>query len=279
MTTAVREAPHHRTLTCYTDYGCRLPECRERYLAWERDRAARQADGTWDNLIDAAPVRQHIQRLMAQGYTVHRIAVIAELPAHSIRDFIGNGVRGRRYRTNPTTAEKILSVSTESTAPTFIDPTGTRRRLQALVAAGWPLTTIDRQIGYKSNHLRKILTERRIHVTTSVFVAGVYEEYRDRKPERNGVAKYLARKARERAAVNRWPTPGYWVDRMDVIDDPDFEPLYGVTRREIIAQDANLIMRTTGVDKTAAAERLGVSRSYIEHAFRDHPEYAVEVAA
>lgn len=279
MTTADRQPPHHNTLTCYTDYRCRRPDCVQRYTAWDHDRAARQADGTWDNLVDAAPVRQHIQHLIAQGYTVHRIAAIAGMPAHSIRDFIGNGTRGRRYRTNPATLNKILAITPDSTAPTYIDPTGTRRRLQALVAAGWPLSLVDRRLGYKAGHLRKILTEQRVHVRTSKLVADVYETYQGRKPRRSGVAKHLVRQARARAAANRWPDPAYWADRMDVIDDPHFEPLYGVTRRLIVAQDANELMRYSGLDKAATAARLGVDKSYIEHAFRDHPEYAVEVAA
>ncbi|MGX1220399.1 hypothetical protein [Streptomyces ambofaciens] len=279
MTTAVRQAPHHRTLTCYTDYKCRRPECVERYLGWDHDRASRQAAGTWDNLVDAAPVRQHIQHLIAQGYTVHRIATLAGMLPHSIRDFIGNGVRGRRYRTTPSTVETILAITPDSATPTFINPTGTHRRLQALAAAGWPLSNLDRRVGYKANHFRKILTEQRIHVSTSTLVTDVYETYQGRRPERNGVAKHLARQARERAAANRWPAPTYWADRMDVIDDPDFEPEYGVTKRELIAQDAHWVMTTSGLDRASAAARLGVSKAYIDHAFRDHPQYAVEVAA
>ncbi|MFJ9740871.1 hypothetical protein [Streptomyces sp. NPDC101166] len=279
MTTAVREAPHHRNLTCYTDYRCRLPECVERYTAWDHDREARQAAGTWDNLVDATPVRRHIERLLAQGYTVHRIAALAGMTAHSIRDFIGNGARGRRYRTNPSVAEKILAVTPGSSTPTFIDPTGAHRRLQALVAAGWPLSTLDRKLGYKAAHFRAILAKQRIHVDTGALIADVYDRFSNRKPGRGGVAPHLVRQARERAAANRWPTPAYWAERMDVIDDPDFEPLYGVTRREIVAQDANELMRFSGLDRAAAAERLGVSKDYVDHALRDHPEYSLETAA
>lgn len=50
-------------------------------------------------------------------------------------------------------------------------------------------------------------------------------------------------------------------------------------RRAAIAEDAHELMRTSGLDRATAAARLGVSKAYIDHAFRDHPEYAVEVAA
>ena len=40
-----------------------------------------------------------------------------------------------------------------------------------------------------------------------------------------------------------------------------------------------VLIRFSGLSRAAAAERLGVSKAYVEHAFRDHPQYAVEVAA
>jgi hypothetical protein len=38
-------------------------------------------------------------------------------------------------------------------------------------------------------------------------------------------------------------------------------------------------MRTTGLDRATTAQRLGVHKSYLDHAFRDHPEYALDTAA
>ncbi|MEU7032683.1 hypothetical protein ABZ958_03230 [Streptomyces sp. NPDC046237] len=47
-------------------------------------------------------------------------------------------------------------------------------------------------------------------------------------------------------------------------------------RRAAIAEDANELMRTSGLDRATAAIRLGVSKAYIDHAFRDHPQYALD---
>ncbi|MET9445536.1 hypothetical protein, partial [Streptomyces sp. NPDC006610] len=138
---------------------------------------------------------------------------------------------------------------------------------------------LDRKIGYAPAHFRSILAKTRIHVSTSTLVTDVYETYQGRRPERSGVAKHFARQARARAAANRWPTPGYWADRMDAIDDPHFIPEYGVTRREIIAQEAAWIIRTTGVDRQTAAQRLGTSKAYVDHALSRHPQPAMEAAA
>ncbi|MFB7707966.1 hypothetical protein [Streptomyces sp. NPDC056105] len=279
MTTAVREAPHHRNLTCYTDYSCRRPECVERYTNWDRDRIARHAEGTWNNLVDAEPVRQHLLALEAADVLPNRIAKAAGIPLQTVRDFTSPRTRGRRYRTSPATAEKILAVTAADATPLYVDPTGTHRRLQALVAAGWPLIHIDRRLGYKRERMRKILAEKVVLGSTEKLVAATYEELRSLKPERHGVPKLYVQQAKQRAAARRWAPPSYWDQYPDGIDDPDFEPMYGVTRRQIVAQDANELMRYCGLDRYGAAERLGVHKSYLDHAFREFPEYALETAA
>jgi hypothetical protein len=277
VTTAVREAPHHNNLTCYTDFACRRPECVERYNAWDLDRRTRQAEGTWDNLVDAAPVRAHILTLQTAGVLPSRIAKATGIPLQSIRDFIGCG-RGRRYRTAPDTAAKILAVTAENTAPLYVDPTGTHRRIQALVAAGWPLISIDRRLGFKRERLRKILAEKTILGSTEQLIATTYEQLSHRKPERNGVPKRYARQARKRAASNRWPTPKYWDQYPDAIDDPHFEPMYGRTRGELLAADARELFGY-GINVEQAAKRLGVTRNHLQQELIRHPQSETELAA
>ena len=281
MTTAVREAPHHRNLTCYTRYNCRLPECVERKNAWARNRDRQMRAGTWKPFTDAAPVREHLQKLVEAGVTIDAIAITVGADRAAITDFTHRRRPSRaiRYGTNPQLAARILAVTPESICAGRVDATGAKRRIQALVAAGWPLLHIGRQIGMGEQRPEQILRVQRIYAATRKQVADGYEQLVNVRPERRGVPKDKARLSRERAAAGRWPNPAYWADRMDVIDDPYFEPLYGVTKREIVAVDANWIMRTTGLSKADTAKRLGVDKSYLDHAFRDHPEYAVEVAA
>lgn len=234
--------------------------------------------------VDAEPVRRHIRRLHAAGYTSWWIARLAGVATETVIGFtrpinrIGNR-KGVKRTCHPDVAAKILAVRAEKALPGLVDTTGTRRRLQALIATGWPIEHVARRIGMHGNHLRLTVGRPRVYGRTAQAIADAYEQLESRRPERNGVPKVEADKARRRAAANRWPTPRYWAERMDVIGDPDFEPLYGVTKREIVAQDANELMRVSGLSREAAAERLGVTKSYIDHAFRDHPEYAVEVAA
>jgi hypothetical protein len=233
---------------------------------------------------DAEPVRRHIRALYAAGFTDRRIAALAGIAPETVSSFTrpinraGNR-KGVKRTCTTDVAAKILALRAEDALPGLVDTTATRRRVQALIAVGWPIEHVARHIGMTGNHLRLAMGRPRVYGRTAHAVAVAYDELKNKRPHRGGVSPIEAAKARRRAEARRWPRPAYWDERMDVIDDPHFEPLYGVTKREIVAQDANEVMRFSGLTREAAAERLGVSKAYIDHAFRDHPEYAVEVAA
>jgi AraC-like DNA-binding protein len=284
VTTAVREAPHHRNLTCYTDYHCRRPECVERRRQWQRDLRRRNREGQ-PALVDAQPVRDHLLALQAAGISINAVARAAGLDEWTLRNFLPSpsSKRPRKHRVTPATKQKILAVTADQAALGYVDGTGSRRRIQALVADGWPMRRLADYIGcsptYVGDLVRRTEKDHPIRRATAAKVAQAYEHLRTQRPARHGIEARQIRRMRKLATERKWPTPAYWAERMDVIDDPHFEPLYGVTRRLIIAQDANEVMRFSGLTREAAAERLGVSKAYIDHAFRDHPEYAIGVAA
>jgi hypothetical protein len=282
VTTAVRQAPHHRTLTCYTDYRCRLPECVRRYNDRNNERLRAHKSGTYNALVDATPARQHILRLQRAEMSAEAIAHVAGVSVHSILDILRphpTKRRGRRRRITPDLAAKILAVKHDQRISGRVDATGTKRRVQALVALGWPVSHISRHVGLSRENAAEILDRARVYNSTATAIANAYDTLRRKRPEKNGVIKAHVTVAKNRAARNKWAPPSYWDRHPGAIDDPTFEPLYGVTRREQIAQDAQWVMTTTGLDRAATAARLGVDKSYIDHAFRVHPEYAVEVAA
>jgi hypothetical protein len=278
------EAPHHNNLTCYTDYGCRLPACVERRRAWQRELRRRKREGQPPR-IDAQPVRAHLTRLQAAGISTYRVALIAGVDDWTVRAFMPSteGRRARKHTTSPEIAAKILAVTPEIAISGYVDGTGTRRRIQALAANGWPIRRLPEHLDLNGTYLGDLVTGRQkdqpVFAATAEKVAYAYEQLKNKKPTRNGIEAGIARRIRTLAAAKRWPPTRYWDERMGDIDDPHFEPMYGITRREVVAQDASELMRVSGLDKAAVAERLGISKAYVEHAFRDHPEYAVAVAA
>jgi hypothetical protein len=283
VTTAVREAPHHRNLTCYTDYQCRLPECVERFNTWQRNRARAVAAGTWQPFIDATPVREHLLKLYAAGFTIQRVSDRTGIDWNTVRLYTQPAVKQGRGMIRQTTVEvqaKILAIPVEPVLPGRVDPTGTRRRIQALSAIGWPLKELGPHIGIQPDHVRRVLTRtQQVYGATAQATIEAYERLRRSKPRRYGVSDIGVGRALRNAKQHKWAPPKYWDQHPGAIDDPHFEPMYRVTRRELIAQDAHWVMTTAGLDRAAAAERLGVDKSYIDHAFRDHPEYDVAVAA
>ena len=289
MSTADREAPHHDKTTCYTNYRCRRPECVARYNANVRQRTAQQSAGAYERLVDAEPVREHARQLINAGATPLGIATQAGVSEKVVRLLLPPSQGGRR---NPTkhrvlgdNARKVLAVTADQVCAPRVSPTGTVRRVQALVADGWPMIHLAERFDLSPNYVWQMLKrarlepEAQVQGSTARTIAATYQELSRQKPARHGISKPSIARARQHAGERGWPDSSYWGDRMDVIDDPDFTPLFRITRRKIVAEDAHWLMTTNGLDKEAAAERLGVSRSYIEHAFRDHPQYAVEVAA
>ncbi|MFC8983879.1 hypothetical protein [Streptomyces sp. NPDC057115] len=274
MTTAVRQPPHHRNTVCIKLYGCQLPDCRARYNERRRAIAAGQQQPA-RILIDATETREHIQTLQDLGMSLSGIARLAGVRHPTICAFVNPRPtmrRGRRQQTTPQTAARILAVRP-------LTVIGAIRRMRALAHLGWPTSHVARHAGISPRRAWELRPNSVISVGLAEKIAVAYEELRTTTADEHGVDAWKTALSRKRAKTNRWPDPAYWADRMDAIDDPDFEPMYGLTRREIIAHDAHELIRFSGLSRAAAAERLGVSKAYVEHAFRDHPQYAVEVAA
>lgn len=270
MTTAIRrEAPHHNTLTCVKDYNCWLPACRDRYKDYQRTRYHGIADGTWEPLVDAAPVRQHLASLYSAGFSPYRIGELAGLPYETVIGFtqvhgFSGKRRSRKRRCNPETAAKILAIQPGEHLPGKTDATGTQRRIQALVAAGWPLSHLGPRFGLSERTTGALLTQDRVYGRTAGAVIRVYNELADQKPEKHGVTRRSITRSKARAQRNRWATIAYWSTRADAIDDPHFTPDFKVTQAEILAEETRWLIETAGLTRTEAAERLGKHRSYID---------------
>jgi len=265
VTSAVRQAARHDNSTCVKWNGCHLPDCRDRYNS--RRRAIRAGLIQPRTLIDAEPIRQHILDLQAAGISPTRIARLAGMSHTNITDFLHASPsqgRGRKRQTTPEIAQKILAVQPLTT-------TGTMRRIQALVAVGWSVRRIAARANVSVRWIVNLHPGVVVNVVTSKKIAAVYEELRKLNPEKHGVWPGHVARSKQRAKDNRWPPPKYWAGRMDVIDDPHFEPMYGRTRGELLAADARELF-TYGIGVEQAAERLGVTKTHLYQELLRHPE-------
>ncbi|MEU0589908.1 MULTISPECIES: hypothetical protein [Streptomyces] len=279
MTTAARQAPHHRTLTCVKEYRCRRPDCLKRSADYDRNRNRLVAYGRWQPFVDAEPVRQHIRMLSTYSIGWQRVCRLSGVSNGGVsRILYGSPHEGRgpTKRVRTTTADKILAVkpSLDHVAPSArIDGTGTRRRLQALIANGWPQLRLGEEMGVR--HHRIIWDHVRQDVVaadTARRVRDLYDRLWNVDPASRGVAPRYVGQAKQLAAANGWPPPGAWDD--DYIDSPAATPDLGETvdRYTAIAEDARWLMTEQRYTAAQAAHRLGITKDHLYRALAQRPE-------
>ncbi len=257
--------------------GCRCPACRAAGRDYARQVARLKAYGRWQPFADAGPVRGHVRRLMGYGIGAARIATLAGVPRSAVLHLLyGDPARGeppgRRIRIG--TARRLLAVCPlpENLAATAaVDAAGSRRRLQALVAAGWSGRVLATLLPMQPGHLNRILRGRpTVAAATARRVRQLYDKLWDQPPgEATRGQRISAAKARGHAARHNWPPPLAWDD--DTIDDPAAQPYPWRRPRarrsaDLAADAADLAAR--GYTRTQISERLGVSRNTLDQAIR-----------
>lgn len=172
--------------------------------------------------------------------------------------------------------------------PLLVDATGTRRRLRALAAIGWPNAAIGALAGADHSTVSAWSNNARVRAGTADTVRRVYDEL--------SMTPGPSAKVRQIAARKGWAPPLAWDD--DSIDDPAARPSTGAwaARRaapmdEIAVQRAmrghrvhltpseraEAVRRLTAQGRSAAeiAGRLGVAqRSVVRHRAADRTEVA-----
>lgn len=227
MTTRERQ---HGTRTKYNREGCRCQDCRDANHE-QRDHRARQiAYGRWQPYVDAEPARQHAQALLAAGISRRTLASLPGMSRGSLDALLygrpaegktpSNGIRAKH-------AAAILAVPLSKRPEggrTKTDATGTRRRIQALVAAGWPLTQLAQRLDVKPANFRITLTGSSPYVTasTAIKVRALYRQLCGTDPIAAGVQRRYVDESRAWARRQQWAPVGAWQD--DDIDDPNATP-------------------------------------------------------
>jgi len=222
----------HGTHACYVLDRCKCRPCREANLAYENQRSRDRAYGK-ESYVDAGPTREHLEALAAAGMGPKQIAKVSGVPHGVISGILygkwrGNGERrARTKRIRPATAERLLAV--EATLETLgakvsVDPTGTRRRLQALIACGWSQARVAGELGWTgANFGRMLHGAQGVGATTALKVRHLYDRLWDVPPPETGHReKIAATRARNYAQAHGWVPPLAWDD--DSIDDPSALP-------------------------------------------------------
>ncbi|MEN3123249.1 hypothetical protein [Janibacter sp. LM] len=228
----------HGERNAYVIDKCRCRSCRDAASTYERRRAKDRAYGR-DAYIDAAPVRAHVQQLQAQGMGWKRVADAAGLERSVVWKLIyGDPTRGLAptKRVMPKTRDAILAVTLDLAPGRIIDGTGTRRRLQALVAIGWSMGELARRLDIRPSNIgATIHGHREVTVATATRARDLYDELWDTPAPPSGRHGSVPTRARAYADRMGWVPPLAWDD--ETIDDPDLAgQLRAAFHRNAIAQ-------------------------------------------
>lgn len=220
--------PHrHGTRTAYVKDECRCRDCMDANTAASHTASREKTFGRWQPYIDAIPVREHIAVLRVSGVGLTQIAKLANTSLSHVRALVSTEPDGQptTVRVRPSTADRILAIeaTTASSAPgARVDSTGTRRRLQALMAIGWPLPVIAAQLGRTGANLARSMDRASINADTARQIADLYECIWDKVPPQMAAAQRSATdETRSHARQQGWLPPLGWDD---IDNDPDPTP-------------------------------------------------------
>ncbi|MEI4273910.1 hypothetical protein TEK04_19490 [Klenkia sp. LSe6-5] len=219
----------HGTRLAYALDRCRCLPCSAANSAYEGARARAKAYGrpttTW---VDAGPARVHVEQLQAAGLGWKRVAAVAGVHGSAVSRLIYGRKRENGKQEPPPrrikgdVARALLAVPIPAPDQLLggakVDGTGTRRRLQALVAIGYPLSRLAGRLGMEPGNFSRVIAADVVVASTHRAVAALYDELWD-QPQHAGCG---ATRARRRAEHEGWPPPAAWDD--DTIDDPAAGP-------------------------------------------------------
>jgi hypothetical protein len=255
---------HANASTCYIQHQCRCEPCCEAHAARERNRQRQKAYGRFDTgLVDAEPVRQHVLALAEYGIGYKRIAELAGVGITGVRSLIwGRQDPGPRYGEIPKRvarekAEKILAVQPiveNLGARQSVPATGTHRRVQALVARGWSISRIGRELGWDTGNFHAMLHREHVGATTHRDVATAYERMWNAEPPRSTHREKIAySRSLGFAKRHGWLPPLAW-DDIDHDPTPEHDVIQQgrVTGEELLEDIAFLLEGGESPEQVAA---------------------------
>lgn len=155
-----------------------------------------------------------------------------------------------------------------------IDPTGTRRRVQALETLGWSRPQIADVVGMSKSNFKTCLRSEKVSARLARRVAAVYDRLWKQRPEDHGVQPYVAERVRRHAAQNGFTGPLAWDD--DTIDDPKAEPQTDVAE-PVVTEGGNLAARWLAGESVALGRE--DRREVLQHLFEWTNDTTAEIAA
>ena len=212
---------HDRSTVCYKIHRCRCLFCRSLNARREQRRQQLIAYGRHDTgLVDAQPVREHLNWLSHWGIGRRRVAELTGVPQSTLSQLM-SGRTGARdgeqaKRIARTSADAVLALRPTLGAYAgggLVPARGAHRRLQALVAGGYTLTSIAVRLDMSTTNLLALLERDRMTSAKFREIARLYEQTAHIAPAAGSrQQRGAATRARRYAAARGWVLALAWDD-------------------------------------------------------------------
>jgi len=206
---------------------------------------------------------------------VHRIAALTGTPVSHVRALAGTGPGSRPpvRRVRRQTAQRLLALTPTHATPapgSRVAGTGTRRRLQALGALGWPLPRLAEALGQSASSLSRTMTAGSVTAAPDLQVRHLYHRLtRLSPPQTTPAQRAAADAARAHAQQQGWLPPLGW-DDIDTDPDPsrpgqqatdadadaDADEIDEVAVERAVAGDGIRLVQLTPTEQTEVVRRL-----------------------
>jgi hypothetical protein len=217
--------------------------------------------------VPATRAAAHIRKLRAANLTDTQLRTAAHISISTL-----HRAAHQHGRIATTTERRILAIPipprpTTATSRATTPPHGTRRRLQALVHAGWPPVTLATTLGIRRARIHLLLHQEHgpVTIATATRVSALFQHLWDQQPEEHGVRPIAAHRARLLAARHGFAPALAWdnIDAADAVPDLGVE----VSRvRAVVEDTAELVLE--GLSREGIAVRLGIGWDAVRQAHR-----------
>ncbi len=237
---------HGEKTTCYFSHRCGCAHCNEAASEYQRERRAvlrNVREHRAGNIrVPAEPIREHLTVLLDYGIGWTTLADQAQCSVTHLRNIVHGYASADRQGRRPemvhlSIARRILALQPrleDAGAGDAIDATGTRRRLQALIARGWSANELAKRLGITRGNMGTLLHHKpRLFASRARQVAELYDALWDQQPPRETPQQKTAyKRALTQARTHGWVPPLAWDD----IDHDPAPPVVGDDAEDTLEQ-------------------------------------------
>lgn len=206
--------------------SARTAQERAAHARWAARRRKQIYLGQWQPFVAAEPVRAHLRKVQATGMPLRVVSEQTGLSLTALRYVLwGDVEHGPGEKCRRETAEAVLSywpAIADFPDHARIDPTGTKRRVEALEMLGFGRMAMADKVGMPKASFSRALRADRITAQVARAVMDLYDGWWNQTPEAHGVLPWVADRTRRSAKARGFAGPLAWDD--NTIDDPAAVP-------------------------------------------------------